>query len=93
MRKELECDGGWIALFVPSLLWAQAVWASPFLKTYRHRLSALLSIGPGIIMFAALSVRSTYSVPLIITGTAMMAAMFAVLLWPKKVTQPKRKPH
>ena len=82
---------GWIALFVPLLLWAQAVWASPFLKTHRHRSSALLSIGAGIMMFAALSVRSTYSIPLIITGTATMAAMFAVLLWPKKVTQPKRR--
>jgi len=82
---------GWIALCVPLLLWAQAVWASPFLKTYRHRPSALLSIGAGIMMFAAVSVRSTYSVPLIILGSATMTAMFGVLLWPKKVPQPKRK--
>lgn len=83
--------GEWIALFVPLLLWAQAIWASPFLKTYRHGPSVLLAIMSGLTMFVALSTRSTYSVPLIITSTAMMVLMFSVLLWPKKVTQPKRK--
>ncbi|QGP79149.1 hypothetical protein [Sphingobium sp. CAP-1] len=82
---------GWIALFMPLLLWAQAVWASPFLKTYRHGPSALLSIAAGSTMFAALFVRSDYSVPLIVTGTATMVAMFFVLLWPKKVAQRKRR--
>ena len=74
---------GWIALFVPLLLWAQAVWASPFLKTYRHKHSAILAVAAGMVMFAALSSSSTYFMPLFIIGAAIMVATFVVLLWPK----------
>ncbi len=83
--------GGWIALFVPLLLWAQAVWASPFLKTYRHKHSAILAVAAGMVMFAALSSSSTYFMPLFIAGAATMVATFVVLLWPKREVEPKRK--
>jgi hypothetical protein len=82
--------GGWIALFVSILLWAQAVWASPFLKTYRHKQSAILAAAAGMVMFAALSSSSTYFMPVFIIGVATLAATFVVLLWPKKAAQPKR---
>ncbi|WP_156106039.1 hypothetical protein [Sphingobium sp. ba1] len=79
---------GWIALFVPLLLWAQVVWASPFLKTYRHKHSAILAVAAGMVMFAALSSSPTYFMPLFIIGVATMVATFVVLLWPKKTAEP-----
>jgi len=81
----------WIALFVPLLLWAQAVWASPFLKTYRHKHSAILAAAAGMLIFSALSSSSTYFMPLFIIGAATMVATFVVLLWPKRAAAPKRK--
>lgn len=86
-------QGGWIVLFVPLLLWAQAVWASRVLKTYRHKHSAILAIAAGMTMFAALFFSSTYFMPLFIAGAATTMAMFVVLLWPKRAVEPKRTAH
>lgn len=44
----------WVAPVTPSLIWANAVWVSPFLKTRRHRFSGCLSLSSRVLMFASL---------------------------------------
>lgn len=69
----------WLAIIVPSALWAQAVWASPFLRTHRHRLSGILSILAGLLLFAALKMQLLL---LFWIGCAVLGSMLATLLWP-----------
>ena len=79
----------WLALVTPPLIWANAAWVQPFLKTYRHRLSGMLSLAAGGLMFAALRVADpTFHVVLALSGLAL-AAMFASLLWPPRIADKK----
>ena len=78
----------WIALLAPPLLWVKLAFVSPFLKTYRHRLSGMFSVLSAVMMFASLQV-DTPELPLFLCGAAVaMLAMFIALLW--KPTGKKR---
>ena len=80
----------WLALVTPPLIWAKAVWVSPFLKTYRHRLSGALSLVVGGMMFAALRLDDpTFPVLLGVSALALVA-MFAALFWPPRISDTKR---
>lgn len=71
----------WIAFFAPPLLWAKAAFASPFLKTYRHQMSGMLSVVAGALMFGSLRVDLP-SFPILFCGAgAALLVMFIALLW------------
>ncbi len=73
-----------VAFLVPPALWAKVAWASPYLRTYRHGISALLSCLSGILMAASM-LGDDPAFPILLTGAAIaMAAMFASLLWPPR---------
>lgn len=69
----------WLAVVTPLAIWLKAVWASPFLTTYRDGLSLTLSIFAGVLAFAAL--KWSY-VPLLICSGIVLAAMLVAMLWP-----------
>jgi len=71
----------WWAFAILPLIWAKAVWLSPNVKTYRHRLSAAFSVLAGGLLFASLRLeRSAFP---ILFGAAILAGivMFVALLW------------
>lgn len=75
-----------VAFSAPPAIWAKAAWASPFLKTYRHGISGLLSLLTGLLMAASI-VSDDATFPIFLVGAAtVMVAMLAALLWP-----PERK--
>lgn len=74
----------WLALLTPLLLWATAAWLSPSLRTQRHGSSCALSLVSGGLMFAAFNVEESIRMTLFSASTMALAAMFAVLLWPKR---------
>jgi len=75
----------------PLLIWAIAVYGSPFLRTYRHRLSGGLSLFAGALMFASFRLDDpTFPILLAAAGTALLI-MFVALLWPIRHTRTTRK--
>lgn len=80
----------WLALLVVPALWAQAVYASPFLKTGRHGLSLGLAVIAGLLMFGSLRMSNPASVALFIGGSIAIAAMIVSLLWKIADHKPKR---
>ena len=70
----------WLALIAIPALWANAVFASPYLTTRRHGLSATLACVASLFLFASL--RSDHKVFPVIFGAACIItfAMFAALL-------------
>ena len=74
----------WLVLIVIPALWAKAVFASPYLATQRHGLSAALAGVASLFLFASLrSDQKTF--PVIFGATCIItAAMFAALLWRPK---------
>ncbi len=74
----------------PPAFWAQAAWASPFLKTYRHGMSGLLSVFAGLLLAASFSYDSA-AIPILLVATGVtMVVMFLTMLWPPKSQPPKR---
>jgi hypothetical protein len=82
-----------VAFATPPALWAKAAWASPFLRTYRHGISGMLSIIAGALMAASVwGDEATF--PIFLIGAAItLAAMFYALLWPPAGRPPKRTIH
>lgn len=81
----------WLALLIPPLIWAKAVWASPVLKTNRHGLSGGLSLIAGGLMFASLRVEDA-AFPLLFGASAIASIMtLAVLFWPSRGARPARE--
>jgi hypothetical protein len=71
----------WFAVLTPLLLWVMLTFASPFLKTYRHRLSGMFSGLSGVLMFASLRLDAQ-EMPLLLCGAAVaVGSMFVALLW------------
>jgi hypothetical protein len=78
-----------IAFACPLAIWAQAVWASPFLKTYRHGKSGFLAVLSGALLAAAILYDNS-EFPILFIGAALtMAFMFTALLWPTTYQRPK----
>jgi len=73
-----------LALLTPPLMWAKAAWASPFLKTHRHRISGLLSIFAGLLMCGSLVVDDATFPILLCAAAIAMVSMFGALLWPER---------
>jgi uncharacterized membrane protein len=73
-----------VAFVGPPAIWAKVAWASPFVKTYRHGVSGLLSLFTGLLMAAALrSDEATWPIYFIAAVVSLFATFF-VLLWPGK---------
>jgi hypothetical protein len=81
----------WLALLIPPLIWAKAVWVLPGLKTNRHGLSGGLSLLAGGLMCASLRVEDA-AFPLLF-GASVIASMLTlvVLFWPSREARPTRK--
>lgn len=78
--------GFWGFIFPPAI-WAQAVWASPYLKTYRHRSSGFISLLAGLLMAIAVGIKHEYFLMPFTLGCLAMLAMLVVMLWPIAATQ------
>ena len=65
----------WVGFLVPPLLWVNLAFVSPFSTTCRHRLSGMLSVLSGALMFASLRFNAP-ELPLMLCGAAvaMLAA-------------------
>ena len=74
----------WLVLIIIPGLWAKAVFASPYVSTQRHGLSAALACVASLLLFT--SMRSDNEAFPAIFGAACIvtAAMFAALLWRSK---------
>ena len=80
----------WLALVSPFLIWAKAAWLSPYLRTHRHRLSGILSVIAGGLMFASLRLDAP-AFPVLFVAVAMaLAAMFVALFWPPGTSRDNR---
>ena len=73
-----------VAFVGPPAIWAKVAWASPFVKTYRHGISGLLSLLTGLLMAVALHSDDAIWPIYFIAAAISMVAMFSVLLWPGK---------
>lgn len=73
-----------LALLTPPAIWAKAVWASPFLKTHRHRVSGVLSGFTGLLMCGSMNVDDATFPVLLWAAAVAMIAMFGALLWPER---------
>jgi len=80
----------WLALVSPSLIWAKAAWLSPYLRTHRHRLSGMLSVIAGGLMFASLRLDAPDFPALFGAATVALAAMFVALFWSPRASRNKR---
>jgi hypothetical protein len=81
-----------MAFLAAPAIWAKTVWASPFLKTYRHGVSGLLSLLAGALMVASLHGGDNPVLPVFLVGAAIaVAAMFVTLFWPPAKGSRKRK--
>ena len=70
-----------VAFLGPPVLWAKAAWATPNLKTYRHRISGSFSLLAGVLM--ATSVLSERHALAALVGAAIsLTAMIGIMLWP-----------
>jgi hypothetical protein len=80
------------AFLAPPALWGKAVYASPFVKTYRHGVSGLLSLLAGALLVATIygGDNSLYPYSLIGAGVLVLA-MFVTLCWPPAKDSHKRK--
>jgi hypothetical protein len=74
----------WLALLVIPALWAKAVFASPYLTTRRHGLSAVLACVASLLLFASLRSDRELFPPIFGGACIVTAAMFAALLWRPK---------
>ena len=74
----------WLVLLVIPALWSKAVFASPYLTTQRHGLSAALACVASLLLFTSLrSGHETF--PAIFSAACIVtAAMIAALLWRSK---------
>ena len=74
----------WIVLIVIPALWVKAVFASPYVTTQRHGLSAALACVASLLLFTSLrSEHETF--PTVFSAACIVtAAMFTALLWPSK---------
>lgn len=79
-----------VGFIAPPAFWAQAAWASPFLKTYRHGMSGLLSVFAGVLLAASFSYDSPVILILLVAAGLTMVVMFLTMLWPPKPQPPKR---
>ena len=88
----LECVRvEWVGFLVPPLLWVNLAFVSPFSTTYRHRLSGMLSVLSGALMFASLRFNAP-ELPLMLCGAAVaMLAMFVALLRKPERKEPRRR--
>ena len=73
-----------LATLTPTLLWAKAVWLSPFLRTHRPCLSGVLSLLAGALMSASIAMDDRARPVLFGASGLVLAAMFATLLWPHR---------
>jgi hypothetical protein len=71
----------WVAA-IPPLLWVTVAWLSPFLRTYRHRLSGGLSLVAGGLMFASLRMDNSAFPILLSSAGVALTLMFLALYWP-----------
>lgn len=71
----------WVVLLMPLTLWLKAVYGSPYVKTYRHPLSASLAIVAGILLFASARLDKQVFPFLFWSGAGAFAAMAVSLLW------------
>jgi len=78
----------WLAIVTPPAIWLKAVWASPFLTTYRDGLSLTLSVSAGLLAFAGLKWSF---MPLLICAGVVLAAMLVAMLWPPADAATERK--
>ncbi|MBB6228643.1 hypothetical protein FHS79_002833 [Polymorphobacter multimanifer] len=81
----------WIAFLAPSFLWFNLAFTSPFLTTYRHRLSGMLSVLSGMLMFASLRLDTPEHLLWLSGAAVAMMTMFVALLWKPAGKEPKRK--
>lgn len=82
----------WIAIVTPTAIWANAVWASPYLKTYRHRMSFFLSVIADLLLFGLAKMQPSPSADVIFWSfCAVLAAMLASLVWPPAKATNKHK--
>ena len=82
---------GVVALAGPPAIWANMVWASPFMKTNRHGVAGFLALLSGALMAISVSGGDTPSSPIFLIGAAIaIAAMLAALFVPLAKTR-KRK--
>ena len=80
-----------VALFGVPALWAKIAWASPYLKTYRHATSGLLSLLAGMLLVASLR-GDRPAFPMFLIGAAIATiAMFVAMFWPPPRRSPQRK--
>jgi hypothetical protein len=93
LRNAIDGIPGVVVAFLAApAIWANMVWASPFTKTYRHRLSGLLSLMTGVLMVASLRGGDTPNSPTLLIGAGItFAAMFLTLVWPPTRDTRKRK--
>ncbi|UVO51631.1 hypothetical protein M0208_14365 [Sphingomonas sp. SUN019] len=72
----------WPALITPPLIWATAVWVSPYLKTHRPTLAGVLALISSALMFASLRLDDpAFPIFLGMSGVAL-TGMFGALFWP-----------
>lgn len=81
----------WLALVTPPLIWAQARWASPFLKTHRHGMSASLSLLAGCLAFTSLRLDRPAFPILLVAAAVASAAMFVAMFWSPTRARTNRK--
>ena len=79
----------WLALVIPPLMWARAA-ALPTPKTYRHRLSGILSLVTGGLSFAALRVDGPAFPVVFGLSVLSLVGMITVLFWRPRVVDTKR---
>ena len=72
--------GWWIAA-TPPLIWATVAWLSPFLRTYRHRLTGMLSLVAGALMYASVQFDDPAFPILLSLAAGTLTLMFIGLLW------------
>ena len=71
----------WLLFVGPPLLWVQAVYASPFLKTYRHSWSAMMSILAGALLLLSARLDEAAFPFAFWAGASTVGAMIITLLW------------
>ena len=80
----------WLALVAPPLLWAKALYASPFARTQRRRLSFTLAVLTGLLMFWSLRVDDESFLPVFVAGCLALLAMAVSLFWKAGGDKPDR---
>jgi hypothetical protein len=69
----------WLTLLAPLMLWLKIMWAEPYAKPHRRRLSLALSIAAGLLAFAGTKLNC---VTLVIFSFIPMAAMLIAMFLP-----------